>query len=62
MFYLLGFDIYSDIFLKYEFYIYLYMRRIYDDNNIAKLLSFIVCNYGNCMMEEKRSFAKIKNR
>jgi len=44
MFYLLGFDIYSDIFLKYEFYIYLYMRRIYDDNNIAKLLSFIVCN------------------
>lgn len=44
MFYLLGFDIYSDIFLKYGFYIYLCMRRIYDINNIAKLLSFIVYN------------------
>lgn len=57
MFNLFCFDIYCDIFFKYEFYMYLYMRRIYDDYNIAKLLSFIVC-----MMEAKRSFAKIKNR
>ena len=38
MFYLLGFNIYSDIFLKYGFYTYLCMHRIYDINNIVKFL------------------------